>query len=685
MGAWLSRYSIRRFTLVSALMIVLVIFFSNWWRQHIATQLALIPQQMEQLHDTAAALQELRYHTTQVQQFYTDASLTGAQDAMAEAAQHAQDAMSVLQLPAIQEEKLDLNTLISDQRDVGARMVKLYRTQGSAAGDALMQAPDKGFDALSAQIATQITHAITDHRQELDNYKQHAQAIQSSLAKQSLFLMVFNVLLVLVLLYLMYIKIKNPLTLLMQQIDNLSRGSKDLSFRLPEFGKDEFSRLALAFNHFLGDIDHIICTIQSGSARTIRQIDALTQHARSTHASMDELQSNTDALATAINQMAHTVEDIARNTEQAKQDTELAQRQAEAGQTSVDTSVTLIRSVAEEMESSAVAIEQLARESGQIGDILNVIQTISAQTNLLALNAAIEAARAGEAGRGFAVVADEVRQLAQRTQTATVEIQGKITRLQQKTDEAVTNMQETHRLTEQAVLRANEAGQSLLSIVNAVDRINNINTRIATAAEQQSLVAAETNRNVVTVADIAHQTLRMAQDSSRQAMQVHYANQEIDLLGHQFHTTYQMEKQDEIDKRDIVQWSTAFAVGIREVDSQHKGLFEAMNNFYHAINTGQGAAVAKPALDKLVGLARQHLSDEEALMKLAGYSDLAGHQKTHQKLLDDLGQLLRRYEQDQGAESVSHEIIMFLRNWLIDHIFRVDKQYVAELSAAGIQ
>ncbi|GAA4493055.1 bacteriohemerythrin [Pseudaeromonas paramecii] len=675
---WLARFSLRRFTLLCSLLILLSILSTTLLGMRLSKQIDHLGAEAAHLNHIQDALQALRFHTSQIQQFLTDASLTGDADAVSEARSHQAAAQALL--PTVQEEKIALQGLMEQQLRVGLQMVQAYQQQGAQAGNALMKAPVQGFDAISANIAQQLDAALQQHGAELAQSRQQRLALEQTLSSQTLWLQGINGLLVLLILAALLVKVLTPLKALALNLDNLARGNKNLAFRLPVVGQDEFARLAKTFNHFLGDLDHIVGTVQGVSEQNGHKIEGLKQQTRMTQSSMDQVQQNTDALATAINEMASTVQEIARNTDEAKQETEQTQQAASMGQQRVAQAVNLIQEVATEIEQAAGIINRLEQESGQIGEILNVIRTISDQTNLLALNAAIEAARAGEAGRGFAVVADEVRMLANRTQGATVEIQQKIEQLQLRTAEAVNTMHETSRLSEQAVLQASDAGQTLHAIVSAVDRITGLNTQIAAAAEEQSLVAEETSRNVVEVADIARQTLELAHRSARRAQEVGFGSEEIRLLGSQFKVSYHSTQQTD---GNIVNWSPAFSVDVAEVDGQHKGLFDAMNHFYRALHDGSAGHQIKQRLDHLVNLAKQHLISEEALMHKANYSDLSGHKEVHVKLLKDLDALLQRFA--RGEPDADLEIVMFLKSWLIDHIFRVDKHYVAELHAAGIR
>lgn len=674
---WLNKISIRNFVLAASAIILATLILGNLWRSQLSAELALMPQQLNILAQTETALQELRYHTTQIQQFMTDASLTGDAEAVTLANQHAQAAKDLL--PMLAEEKLDLVTLLDQQIAVGVQMVAAYQQHDMTTGERLMKQPTGGFDDLSAQIAEQVAAALADHGAQLKQFENLSQKRNEQLQRQEMILTLGYLSIVMLTLYLLLQKVLRPLNRLMRELVNLARGDKNLAYRLPVEGRDEFTTLAITFNHFLSDIDHIIGTVRAVSLRSQHKMAELMAYSNTTLQGMDKVQANTDALATAINEMASTVQDIAHNTELAKQDTQLAQGQADDGQAKVSQTISLIQQVASQIDHSAETINQLEREGALIGDILNVIRTISDQTNLLALNAAIEAARAGEAGRGFAVVADEVRQLATRTQSSTVEIQQRIEKLQQRTAEAVATMHETTQLSELAVQQASDTGDTLQAIVAAVDRITDMNTQIATAAEEQSVVAEETSRNVVNVADIAHETLQSAHRSTRNTQEFSYATQEVSLLCGQFKVTYQ---QEETSDDQIVHWSDAFLVHVDLVDRQHRGLFSAMNHFYQACQSGQNEKSIQQSLDELVKLSKQHLHDEEQLMHKANYSQLTAHKQVHIKLLADLDNLLTRFKAKEPGLDMA--ITMFLKNWLIDHIFRIDKQYVAELHRAGI-
>jgi methyl-accepting chemotaxis protein len=216
---------------------------------------------------------------------------------------------------------------------------------------------------------------------------------------------------------------------------------------------------------------------------------------------------DTDSVATAMTEMASTVHSVAENAHRAADAARNADSQAKQGQAIVQNTVNAIRSLADEVRSGAEAIGRVRQESDAIGQILDVIRGIAEQTNLLALNAAIEAARAGEQGRGFAVVADEVRTLASRTQASTTEIQSMIERLQQGTHQAVGVMDNSRRRAEDSESQVHAAGDALDAITAAVSHISEMNTQIANAAAEQGRVAEEINRSVINISEVAEQTV----------------------------------------------------------------------------------------------------------------------------------------------------------------------------------
>jgi len=631
-------------------------------------------------HNQTIKLQELRYHSAQVQQFLTDASLTGDAESIQEAKSH-QDAMTAL-LPTLADIDLsDINTLLVSQLDVGQKMVQAYASNDKSEGDRLMKKPDTGFDAISSRIQTSIDAAL-----KIQNEKMEAQEQSSSvsMARENTIQVFSSALLLVVSLVsfgLVSVKVNRPLLQLKTKLHDLTTGKKDLRFRLPVNGSDEFSAIASDFNQFLNELDHIVSTVQNVSVRTGHQMSSLMSLSKETMDDMSQVQMSSDSLATATQEMSATIHEIAGITDTAKKETEATQHQANDGQTEVTSAVALIQNVASEIEKAVSSINNLEQQSTQIADILNVIKTISEQTNLLALNAAIEAARAGEAGRGFAVVADEVRHLATRTQQATVEIRQRIELLQRGTSDSVAIMSNTAQISEQAVQQAEAAGERLNEIVSAVGRIADMNVQIATAAEEQSYVAQETAQNVEQIAAVIRTANDDARKSFRFSQQVSLNSEEAKMLASQFKVTYE-SMLDSLNHNEVVRWSDAFRVGIAEVDNQHLGLFNSMNKLYQGIINEIAPEQVQQRLNELVVLAKKHLEDEESLMLRANYSDLNAHKQVHVKLLSDMDNLLRRFANKETGSDM--ELLFFLKNWLVDHIFRVDKRYVPELKAAGM-
>lgn len=305
-----------------------------------------------------------------------------------------------------------------------------------------------------------------------------------------------------------------PARQLVGMLNEVARGDGDLTRRLPVERADEFGAIAAGFNAFLDKLQGMIREVVGSVQQVTDAAENTADIAMRTNDGVQKQLAEIELVATAVAEMTATAQDVARNASLAAEAAGNANGSASHGREVVQQTAATIQQLSADIQQAVQTVESLARDSENITSILDVIRGIAEQTNLLALNAAIEAARAGEHGRGFAVVADEVRNLALKTQASTEEIQQMIEQLQNGTRQTVRVMEQSRARTGESVLQAEEADAALMSITQAVSVINDMNIQIASAAEQQSAVAEDINRNVANIGTVANEVAGGAAESS---------------------------------------------------------------------------------------------------------------------------------------------------------------------------
>ncbi|NKF49334.1 methyl-accepting chemotaxis protein [Shewanella sp. WXL01] len=329
-------------------------------------------------------------------------------------------------------------------------------------------------------------------------------------------------------------KMVDPIENMAQSLNDIAKGEGDLTKRLDVHGEDEIAQLGRAFNLFVDKL-HAIITDVSNSTNKVKAA-AASINGQTTDMS-DQLYNHNneiDQIVTAITEMSATANEVAQNTSMVADATQVASGNVTEAQSCVDASLTEVSTLMQQIDEASSNIKLLSEQSKKINSVLTVIGGIAEQTNLLALNAAIEAARAGEQGRGFAVVADEVRSLASRTQASTVEINEMLADLHKLVSSAVDQMEQSQQSCVSSVESSRAISESLGAVTSSVTSINDMSTQIATAATEQSSVTEEINRNINSVQEIVNHLLASSQDASNVSQEVANDGDELSALVSQF-------------------------------------------------------------------------------------------------------------------------------------------------------